>query len=132
MKKVVLTVAAVAFAAIAAQAQSVGAEVRLADSALRGALTQEKKAHASRNMSKVECAVERQVAEQVKKQADTAQVAQQAARSQQNQTGAQKEEGGVKQWVKAILLGGRFPGESEKDYRDRVVAQSQPASLPFK
>lgn len=37
-----------------------------------------------------------------------------------------------KQWLKAIFLNGKFPGESDEAYRQRLQIQSYPASQPFK
>lgn len=37
-----------------------------------------------------------------------------------------------KQWIKAIFLGGKFPGESDEEYRNRLQIQSYPATQPFK
>lgn len=39
---------------------------------------------------------------------------------------------GKKQWLKAIFLTGKFPGESDDAYRKRLQIQSYPASQPFK
>ena len=36
------------------------------------------------------------------------------------------------QWLRAIFLGGPFPGESKEAYRQRLQIQSYPASQPFK
>lgn len=37
-----------------------------------------------------------------------------------------------RQWLRAIFLGGKFPGESDEAYRKRLEVQSYPASQPFK
>lgn len=39
---------------------------------------------------------------------------------------------GKRQWLKAIFLNGKFPGESDEAYRKRLQIQSYPASQPFK
>ena len=142
MKKVVLTVAAVVIAAVAAQAQSAGAEVRFTDVSLQGALVKtpaKKAAPAARGNTPqvLGAAVERQVAQQMNQQTDTV-AAKPAVRSQAKKpaataTNAKKPaEGGAKQWLKAIFVGGRFPGESADAYHARLQAQAQPAALPFK
>lgn len=148
MKKVILTVTTVVLATIAVHAQSAGAEVRIMSQSWRGAFAknQARQAGAATKIRKSNLAA--RVTQQVQRQqaqqtlaCDTATQApaQPVARKPANTTprgtttaAAPANKGSVKQWLKAIFLGGRFPGESADAYHHRLTAQSQPASLPFK
>ena len=37
-----------------------------------------------------------------------------------------------KQVLKAVFLGGKFPWETEEQYKDRLQISTQPSNLPFK
>lgn len=130
MKKIILALATVVFIAVAAQAQSPRVEVAITSAALNGnaGVTRRTPAQTTRQLN-LQNAVARRVAQASVK-------AQQAKKNTPAKPVASKTpkpiEGSVKQWLKAIFLGGRFPNESSEAYHDRLMAQSQPASLPFK
>ncbi|MBR1373674.1 hypothetical protein IJ556_04395 [bacterium] len=131
MKKIILILATVVYVAAAVQAQSPRVEVAITSAALNGntGVTCRASTQTTRQLN-LQKAVTRRVAQasvkaqQVKKDSPAKPVASKAL--------AKQAEGSVKQWLKAIFLGGRFPNESSEAYHDRLVAQSQPASLPFK
>lgn len=141
MKKVILVVTTVVLATVSVYAQSAGAEVRLTDQAWRGAFARKQAQRADsagriRNKN-----VASQLVQQIQRQqaqhamaAATSAVVKPATRGTRRTTAsaANTREGSVKQWLKAIFLGGRFPGESASAYHTRLSVQSQPASLPFK
>ena len=126
MKKIILTVTAVVFAALAAQAQSAGVEARMASTAFRGLVQPVKQTPkkgstaAAQKQQNLASGIERQVTKAVAKQQTP------------KTTVAPAKTNKAKQWLKAIFLGGPLPGESAEKYQTRLVAQSQPASLPFK
>ncbi len=148
MKKVILSVTTVVLAALSAHAQSAGVEVRMADQTLRGAFvkTQPRRTDAAVRarpnnwMNQLTQQIQRQQAQQTVACDTTTQApTQPATRSTANTTprvtpatATPANKGSVGQWLKAIFLGGRFPGESADAYHYRLVSQSQPASLPFK
>lgn len=137
MKKIIITVAVVAITAIAAQAQSAGAEVRFAHEGFKGALTQNTPSAKKKTSSKsLEQAVERQVAKQVAASAkgETASAAKKAPAAKpasKTATGTTKTSS-VRAWLKAIFLGGPFPGETPEAYHSRLMAQTHPSALPYK
>ncbi len=131
MKKVILAVISVAFVAVAAQAQSPRVEVILTSGALNGKAAKPNRPTTSQQRNDTLERMVLQQVEQAKRPAQHASV--KPARPSRPVATAQKTQGGnVGQWLKAIFLGGRFPGESAQAYHDRLVSQSQPASLPFK
>ncbi len=143
MKKIILTVVTTLFVAGAAQAQSPRVEVMMTSPALNGTGTRQSRpaarpqANVQQQQNQVLRAVLQQVVAKAKQQnqpvnaADsTKPTAKKAAKKAVAPTKTQ--EGSVEQWLKAIFWGGRFPGESTQQYHDRMVAQSQPAALPFK
>ena len=144
MKRIVITLVAVVFAAVAAQAQSVRAEVAIINTGFSAfapkANTSDKKEKASAKQSTLQNNVTRQVARArataTKQQADTAkqQAPKPAAKpaAKKNNGKAKTTEGSVGTWLKAIFLGGPFPGETSDEYHNRLAAQSQPAALPYK
>lgn len=153
MKKLVITLAAVAFAAVAAQAQSVGAEVRVADAAWRGTLTPrtfaqnrvptQKQATVEQKVTnKVERAVVKQEQQNknakapAKKPAAKKAPAKQAPKTNKKGTTPKKrtslkQNGSMSDWLIAAM-GGKYPNETSEEYRARLSVQSQPSSLPFK
>lgn len=131
MKKIILTVVTTLFVAGAAQAQSPRVEVMMISPAFNG--TGAKQSRPQANVQQQQNQVLRVVMQQVAKAKQKAQHANAADPAKRSAKPAAKtQEGGVGQWLKAIFLGGRFPGESTQDYHDRMVAQTQPAALPFK
>lgn len=151
MKKIILIITGVVFVAVAAQAQSPRVEVSMANYGFGGMTT-----NSQRVASKSKAASKAQQQPLTKRlqaaitRAQAKAQAQQAAASKANKPAAEKtaqqkkpvqktasvqapqQEGNVGQWLKAIFLGGKFPGESTTSYHDRLIAQSQPSALPFK
>lgn len=132
MKKIILTMAAVVFVSVAAQAQSPRVEVAITSAALNnkaGVTTRHTSAQMTRQLN-----LQNAVARRIAQASVQAQPAKQdsVAKPVTPKGPAKQAEGSVKQWLKAIFLGGRFPNESAQAYHDRLVAQSQPAALPFK
>ena len=143
MKKVVITVVAVVFAAVAAQAQSARVEVGIMNDSWKGSLALNKR---------VEQEVTREEARQAQKQAKQEQAKQKnnsavkrspkAPATQKKVTNKntqkpakkaeKKENGTTTQWLEAIFLGGKFPGETDAEYHNRMMSQTQPATMPFK
>ena len=152
MKKIVITIAAVVFAAVAVQAQSPSVEVRGTDACLGGYWSKKptgasaRKVKANQNKQTAQYAqLQNKVANQVqrataadaqKKAAAKQQTAKTTTNSATKKTGGKvkiaKRNGTVGQWIKAVVLGGRYPGETAEAYHSRLLAQSQPAALPFK
>jgi len=140
MKKIVI-IAAVTFAAVAAQAQTATTKGKKAEVGFKAQPKVSAKAHpCADTLAK---ALERQVSRSiVKNQAQTAkhQKSVTAAKTPANtakpatqKAVAQKDDSNdVAKWLKAIFLGGPLPGESADDYHTRLLAQSHPASFASK
>jgi len=130
MKKIILTVVTCVFVAIVAQAQSPRVEVALTRTA-----TPTKAADVAQDKTskKQGGTLQKKVTQQVAK------ATQKAATKTATKTATPKKTVSAKapkgtfcQYVKATILGGKFPGETDEAYHNRLVAQSHPASLPFK
>ncbi len=143
MKKIILTVVTLAFVAVVVQAQSPRAEVLLTRNAFNGTFAQPTRAQVAQRQTR-QTALERLVLKQVEQAKPQHSVTQSAAahpaaakpttRQPQVKTGTRSNtnRGSASQWLKAIFLGGRFPGESVNAYHDRLSIQSHPSALPFK
>ena len=137
MKKIIITVAVAVVAAIAAQAQSAGAEVRFAHEGFKGALAQKAPSAKKKTSSKsLEQAVERQVAKQVaasaKGETAPAAIKAPAAKTANKPAAGTTKTSSVRAWLKSVFLGGPFPGETPEAYHARLIAQSHPSALPYK
>ncbi len=128
MKKVVFAVISIVCVAVAAQAQSPRVEVALTSGALNG---NKKTGQIDRRKSTQWAdSLTRKVMQQVDRAAQKSSVKKAPAKKAKPTANTQK--AGIGAWIKAALLGGKYPGESDQAYHDRLMAQSQPASLPFK
>lgn len=145
MKKIVIAVAAVVFAAVAAQAQSARIEVGIMHDSWKGSLALNQRVE-----QKVKREEARQAQEQAKQNAKQDSAAKRSskapasnpapAKKKATNKGTQKpaqkvekeESGNVGQWLKGIFLGGKLPGETDEAYHARLVSQTQPATMPFK
>lgn len=125
MKRVVVCLA-VMLVAVAAQAQSPRVEVQITNKGLGKTLITKRKKLNDTTQTALHAALERAIARQVlqaKKDTvvvDTATVQRAVARANRYQ------------WLRAIFLGGKFPGESDEAYKKRMQIQSYPAAQPFK
>ena len=133
MKKVILTLAVVAFAVVAAQAQSARVEVMMTDHTFGNKAlarvekpTQQKRAIAAKRSN-----LERQVARQVARAQAQAKAKKPVQKKARGKVKIAKREG-LGGWLKAIFLGAPYPWENSNEYHDRLVLQSQPATMPFK
>ena len=136
MKKIIITAAVAVVTAIAAQAQVPNVEVQMADAGFK-ALALAKSSAQKKNSSKsLEQAVERQVAKKVadssKEKPACATKVQAPKTASAPAVGTTKKSSIRRAWLKAIFLGGPFPGETPEAYHSRLMAQSHPASLPYK
>ncbi len=137
MKKIILTITGVVFVAIAAQAQSPRVEVSIARGGFNGttvkSTTQQQglKQRISDAITRGQIKAQQAADAKAVKPA-TRKVAQQKPVQKTAFTQTPKTEGSVGQWLKAIFLGGKFPGESAESYYHRLVVQSHPSSMPFK
>lgn len=145
MKKIILAITGVVFVAVAAQAQSPRAEVSIANYGFGGAAAKSYRVAGTQAAPKAkQQALEKRIsvavtraqakAQQTNAQKTTKPAAGKVAKQQKPATTqvAPKKEGSAKQWLKAIFLGGKFPGESSEKYHNRLMAQSHPTALPFK
>ena len=144
MKKIVITIAAVVLAAVAAQAQSPRVEAGIMSDSWKGSLAlnrkvtqQVQRAEANHN----QCAAAKQntqknSAAKPAQKAPANKTAAKPATSKKNnkKAGTAKKEtnASVGEWLQAVFLGGKLPGETDEAYHARLLAQSQPASMPFK
>ncbi len=153
MNKTVIAVAAVALAAVAAQAQDNGARKVTSDIWLSAYNAKQQTELAKTIAQKVEQARFRHYQKNAQAQAacsvtsgEKCAAARPEAARPEGETVAPKTvpaaksaksakkpaKGKAKQIVRAIFLGGKFPGESDQAYRQRLVAESQPAAQAFK
>lgn len=149
MKKIVITIAAVVFAAVATQAQSIQAEVAIMNTGFSAfapkknvsAQTRKDTAKKANLQNKVTRKVERAEAQNAQKQKEAAKPAKKApakkpaAKSTTKKTSGKAKiakQSNVGDWLKAAFLGAPYPGETASDYHNRLAMQSQPAALPFK
>ncbi len=149
MKKVIVTTCVAVLAAVAAQAQGLGTVRDIngfgqeyLPSKKASAAAKRKQNNAENVLAQAVKEIERKGLEEAKKAQATASAqapaqnnnntavkADKAAdkKSEQNKT-ANKKEGS---WWKA-LFGGRYPGESDEQYQDRLAMRTLPAAQPFK
>ncbi len=145
MKKVVITVVAVVFAAVAAQAQSARVEVGIMNDSWKGSLALNKRveqevtreeARQAQKQAKQEQAQQKNKNNSAAKRSPKAPATQKKATNKNTQKPAKKaekkENGTATQWLEAIFLGGKFPGETDAEYHNRMMSQTQPATMPFK
>ena len=117
---------AVMFVSVVVQAQSPRVETKITHDGLGWTLVPKYTLNDSTQRA-LHVAIERAIAKQrlqsgnkERTPADTTTVKKPAVRSTRSQ------------WLRAIFLGGPFPGESKEAYRKRLQIQSYPASQPFK
>lgn len=131
MKKLLVTLSLVLFAVICAQAQSPRVEVLMTDTTFQNIVGKtnkvknKKSKRDSINVNLIRLSVEKQVRQQVIREAQKKQ--------QETNKGAKLNTYQIRrQWLKAIFLGGKFPGESDESYKKRLEIKSYPAAQPFK
>ena len=144
MKKIVITIAAVVFATVAAQAQSPRVEAGIMSDSWRGSLALNRKveqkvqrAEATHNQgTSVKQNTQNTPAAKPAQKAPAKKPAAKPATPKKNnkKTGTAKKgtDASVGEWLQAVFLGGKFPGETDEAYRSRLLTQAQPASMPFK
>lgn len=131
MKKLLVATALVLFAVICAQAQSPRVEVLMTDTTFQNIVGKtskvknKKSKRDSVNVNLIKLAVERQVKQQVIREA-------QKKQQETNKSAKLNPDQIRKQWLKAIFLGGKFPGESDEAYKKRLEIKSYPATQPYK
>lgn len=140
MKKIVIIVTVTIIATVATHAQVPNVEVRIANAGFKGLKLSTPKASSSDTLQN---AVQRQLAKanaqavQNKKegtatQTPSAENTSAPTKDSQQVAASGNNSSGVMAWIKAIVLGGRLPGESAESYRRRLEMQSLPAGQPYK
>lgn len=136
MKKIIITAAVAVVTAIAAQAQVPNVEVQMADAGFKALALAKSSAQKNKSSKSLEQAVERQVAKKVadssKEKPACATKVQAPKTASAPAVGTTKKSSIRRAWLKAIFLGGPFPGETPEAYHSRLMAQSHPSALPYK